>query len=364
MIEQGRRAMKEAPVSWDDLRQRRVLGRIEAELDARSRRAPRSRGSRRLVLAVAGAAAVVLAALVALALARPTGEDEPGRVAAGPTAEPSLAATPAATPDDPPAIALADGSIAHLGEGARVEVVDQQPDLVRLAQLEGTVRYEVTPDPDRRFVVDAAGVEVEVLGTVFTVALADASVTVSVTRGRVAVRGRDRAAELAPGDSLRVELDAAIDEPVADDEVVVVDEHPPRPRPSTASRPRPVADAETLLARADTARAGGRLPAAAEALRELVQAHPRDPRAYSAEFQLGKVERARGRHAAAARAFAACVRRSPTGALSEDARAEAAVSWRDAGEATRAERAARDYLERYPTGAHAARMQRILDRTR
>jgi TolA-binding protein len=91
-----------------------------------------------------------------------------------------------------------------------------------------------------------------------------------------------------------------------------------------------------------------------------VSRYPRDPRAYSASFQLGKVQRGRGLHAAAAQAFASCVRRAPKGALAEDARAEAAASFSAAGQDDKARKAAEAYLAQYPAGTHAERMRQLL----
>jgi transmembrane sensor len=258
----------------------------------------------------------------------------------------------------PSSIALADGSVAHLSAGAHVDVDHQGPEFVRLLQGSGSVRYEVSPDPARRFEIDVRGIEVRVIGTVFTIAVTHASVVVSVERGHVEVDSGDGVSELGPGDVLQVELehDTAREE---DAEAT-----PPEPAAATPARlpATPPQTPDALLQRADAARADGRLADAAAALRTLVRQYRDDPRVYSAYFQLGKVERSRGRHRTAASAFAACVRRAPHGALAEDARAEAAISWRDAGESRRARSTAQAYLQHYPKGAHAARMHRMLAR--
>jgi TolA-binding protein len=287
---------------------------------------------------------------------------QPAAVRSEPVAmEHGLASPPALTiPDQtPPTMALADGSVASLRDGARVDVDVQTDDLVRLLQHNGVVRYEVAPNPARRFVVDAQGVEVRVIGTVFTVKVAAERVTVNVERGRVAVESSERMAELTAGDEISLDIEP-------EETLVILEEDAaaptspdgPRSRPRTKTSTEPSVD--ELLQRADTARASGQLADAAAALSELVHRHPKDPRTYSSYFQLAKVERSRGHHGAAASAFAACYKRAPKGSLSEDARAEAAVSWLDAGQKTRAGKAARDYLERYPQGAHADRMRRIL----
>lgn len=346
MTDEHARRLAQAPVPWDDVRQQRVLGRIEAALPARARAR-----TRRRIAAATGS--VLAAAAVLLLLAWPTGRTE------APLALPSTAAPDAValapTPSIPfvtwPELRLPDDSRAQLRHGARVDVELQRDDLVRLQQHGGEVRYEVTPDRSRSFVVDAAGVEVRVVGTIFTVTVDDEAsrVAVAVERGLVEVDNGTRVAELGPGDALSLDVE---------DEVVLLDVDPPEPaRPSVRA---PAPSIETLLADADAARARGDLSRAASALGELVRRYPKDPRAYSANFQLGKVERARGRHAAAAAAFVKCWKRSPQGALAEDARAEAADSWRAAGRPQRARTAAEGYLARYPAGTHRARMQALL----
>lgn len=358
--------LAEVPVPWDEVRQRRVLGRVEAAVQARA--VARTRG--RWVMGAAGAVAAAAAVVLALVLPGDPREREgaltvPALAGADPSAglEPASAPT-VASPSIPfaawPELRLPDRSVAQLRHGARVDVDVQQPELVRLVQHGGEVRYEVAPDRARTFVVEAAGVEVRVVGTIFTVALSDdpPRVAVEVERGLVEVDNGERVAELGPGDRLSLETEPA-SEDEAEDEVVVLDgaePGPTHPRPTRAAAP----SVEALLAEADAARARGELSRAAAALSELVRRHGGDPQAYSAYFQLGKVERARGRHAAAAAAFAKCWKRSPKGALAEDARAEAAVSWHAAGRDAEARRAAEGYLARHPGGTHQARMQSLL----
>ncbi len=351
MNDEAARRLAQAPVPWDDVRQHRVLGRVEAALQARAQGRARARWA-------AAAAGVAAAAAVVLALALPSTPTEEA------LAVPAIASAdvePVALPSIPfatwPELRLPDASVAQLRYGARVDVDVQRDELVHLVQHSGQVRYTVTPDRARAFVVDAAGIEVRVVGTIFTITLAEDArrMEVEVERGLVEVDNGTRVAELGPGD--RLSLDAED----VDDEVVMLD----AAEPTSAPRPaRPVApvvpSVEVLLGEADAARARGDLPRAAAALAELVRHYSSDPRAYSAYFQLGKVERARGRHAAAASAFAKCWKRAPQGALAEDARAEAAVSWHAAGRDDRAREAAEGYLARHPSGTHHSRMRSLL----
>lgn len=354
-----------SPVPWDDVRQRRVLGRVEAAVGARASKGGRGR---RAWLGAGVAAGVVAAAAVVLALALPSGSGEPPVEAAlasselEPEAEPTgTGADVEASPSIPfvrwPELRLPDRSLASLRHGARVDVAVQREDLVRLVQHGGEVRYEVEPDRARAFVVEAAGVEVRVVGTIFTVDVTGEPprVTVEVERGLVEVDNGERVAELGPGDRLSVAgSSVAVGEPA--DDVIVLDAS----EPATHRTTRPAPSVDALLADADAARASGNLPRAAAALSELVRRHSDDPRAYGAYFQLGKVERARGRHAAAAAAFVRCWKRAPRGPLAEDARAEAAVSWHAAGRDEEARTAAEGYLARHPGGTHEARMRGLL----
>lgn len=354
-----------SPVPWDDVRQRRVLGRVEAAVGARAKAGARGR---RAWLGAGVAAGVVAAAAVVLALALPSGSGEPPVEAAlaspelEPQAEPTgTGADVEASPSIPfarwPELRLPDRSLASLRHGARVDVAVQREDLVRLVQHGGEVRYEVEPDRARAFVVEAAGVEVRVVGTIFTVDVTGEPprVTVEVERGLVEVDNGERVAELGPGDRLSVAGSSAAGGEPADD-VIVLDAS----EPATHRTTRPAPSVDALLADADAARASGNLPRAAAALSELVRRHSDDPRAYGAYFQLGKVERARGRHAAAAAAFVKCWKRAPRGPLAEDARAEAAVSWHAAGRDEEARTAAEGYLARHPGGTHEARMRGLL----
>ena len=381
-IEAARQSIATDPVPWDELRERRVLAGIEDALAGHGRRPeplPEGRARKTTVLAIAGAvvavAAAVLLVLKVFVAPAQTADTEPTTMAVTDVPEPSAPSHERAIPFEPaPVMALADGSIAELHGGARVDVGVQSGQLVRLDQRSGTVRYEVAKNPGRRFVVDASGVQVRVIGTIFTVAYAgDAHVEVSVERGLVEVASADRVAQLGAGDSLRVER---IEEP---DEYLIIEDiedieddggealHASRrgKRPATKTKPS-TAEAgpslSELLAESDAARAAGDLGRAATALGQLLQRFPDDPQADTARIVLGKVQRRRGRHGAAARAFASYLRRSPRGPLAEDARAESAQSWSDAGEDDKAKAAAQAYVDRYPSGAHADRMQRILDR--
>lgn len=353
-------------VAWDPLRERRVLGRIEAELDRRADARPRKRW---IAVIAATTTAVAAAALLWTFSDTPgDGGDTSSLVAAF---EPPVPA-PSPVPAIPTmaAVALGDGSIATLHDGAKIELRPHSENEVRLAQATGRVHYDVRRGLDRTFIVEAGEVRVTVLGTAFWVTHEPDAVRVTVEHGKVRVdrvtagATAEAIAELGPGDELRVgtEPTAAVGD--GEPAVEILDDPAPR---EPASKPRkpsatPQRSIDELLDVADAARARGDLEAAATALREVVSQHGEDPRAYATGFSLAKVERARGRHGAAARAFVAVARRSPNGALTEDARAESAIAYFDAGEHDAARTAGNDYLTRHPGGAHAGRIERMLQR--
>jgi transmembrane sensor len=363
VIERAREEMAARTASWDDLRERRVLGRIEAALDDRRR-------SRRGPVAAIATAAVLAAAAVLLWMAwRPAPTELASALAGLEVRRPAAVAG---------VLAMPDGSQATLHDGALVQMRVASDAAIRLEQTGGRVHYEVVPGLPRAFTVVAGEVEVHVVGTAFTVAQDGAHVRVAVEHGRVRVSRTDGSliAELGAGEEVRVDggmLARGI--APADDEIEFVDDGDAPPKAARGRKPdaRPakpsteIADAQiesaaVLEARADDARRRGDKEAAAVALRALVEHHPKDSRVYSALFTLAKVERGRGRHAVAAGLFAKVVARDPSGSLAEDARAEAASSWFSAGRHDEARAAAEDYLARHPAGAHASRMQRLLER--
>ncbi|MBI5689600.1 MAG: FecR domain-containing protein [Verrucomicrobia bacterium] len=81
---------------------------------------------------------------------------------------------------------LADGSVAELREGSRLDVHFSATER-RVRLTGGEAQFTVAKDAVRPFIVEAGGVAVRALGTVFNVRLDAASVDVLVTEGRVQV---------------------------------------------------------------------------------------------------------------------------------------------------------------------------------
>jgi transmembrane sensor len=83
-------------------------------------------------------------------------------------------------------LALPDGSRVELKDGSKVIV--QYSDRERRVKLTGgEAQFSVWKDATRPFIVEAGGIEVRAVGTVFNVRLEDRAVAVLVTEGRVKV---------------------------------------------------------------------------------------------------------------------------------------------------------------------------------
>lgn len=106
-------------------------------------------------------------------------------------------------------LTLEDGSVVELNRGASVEVVFSATER-RVRLVRGEANFNVAKNLARPFVVNAGGVDVRAVGTVFNVRLEPAAVEVVVSEGRVNVDAPARAAtSLAVGQSAVVALTAA-----------------------------------------------------------------------------------------------------------------------------------------------------------
>jgi transmembrane sensor len=207
-------------------------------------------------------------------------------------------------------VRLSDRSRIEARDGS-LEVLENAPSSLALHLQRGRARFEVTPGTGRRWRVEAAGVSVDVVGTVFTVHRTVEAIQVTVERGVVVVRGvrvPDGVRRLTAGGSLRVALEPAHD--LATDDSVAA----PTPEPELAasavgaSEPeRPAASAEphrpparVLLEAADVARRAGRSEEAIVALTDLVRTHPRSREAPLAAFTAARLLRESGRRGEAA----------------------------------------------------------------
>ena len=106
-------------------------------------------------------------------------------------------------------LTLEDGSVVDLNRGASVEAIYSATER-RVRLVRGEANFNVAKNTVRPFVVNAGGVDVRAVGTVFNVRLEPAAVEVVVSEGRVNVDAPARAAtSLAVGQSAVVVLTAA-----------------------------------------------------------------------------------------------------------------------------------------------------------
>lgn len=89
----------------------------------------------------------------------------------------------------PRVVTFSDDSRARVGASARLDRIESSDRSVGFALREGSVAFSVVPHGPRRWRVDCGAVQVEVVGTVFSVSRTADAVAVSVQRGAVVVRG-------------------------------------------------------------------------------------------------------------------------------------------------------------------------------
>ena len=343
MDELIRKMRQRQPPSWGDLRERRVLGRVEAEI-------PRRRRRRRVRVSAAISAVAAAAALAAFLVITSDRADRPERrLAAGASGGAKLRTF---------GIKLPDGSQAFVHDAGQIELKQNEAGALWVRQRRGTVRYEVRPRSRRAFVVQAGVARVRVVGTIFSVTLEREHVVVTVERGKVAVERGEQRALLGAGDKIRISstkptAPAPASQPAAVPVAGGKARHPRRRASPTL---------EELMSQVDAARKRGDLDRAARLIEQIIRSHAGDRRMAVVLFTQGRIDQARGRFRAAARAFGRCRSRFPGGSLAEDALAEQANALRAAGSKEQASAAARRYLSRYPGGIHRRRMREILRR--
>lgn len=171
----------------------RIRRRLEQLLATTSE--PRSRRPFRPWRIIRWAAAAVLIVVALLPYLRPAEQIEWQEVyaALGDTAE----------------VALPDGTRLWLNSGSRVFYPERFEGRERRIRIDGEVFADVSKDPRHPFVVSAAGVEVRVLGTQFSLKsyAENPNVEVALIEGSVAMRAGDPGRQvdytLVPGDMVR-----------------------------------------------------------------------------------------------------------------------------------------------------------------
>jgi transmembrane sensor len=271
------------------------------------------------------------------------------------------------TAADAVSVTLVDGSSLKVEPRSRVELRDRTASSLKLVLGRGRIACDVTHREGRSFVVAAGGVEVRVVGTRFSVANEDAAggtrVEVRVERGAVEVRGADPDAEVvrvAAGHSWsQVTKTESLGEPEAAPAAEAEPEtDETRPAAAAKSRVAPVAhpagaDARALFEHARDQWRAGKMEDAARTYQALLAAHPRDPRAGLAAFELGRLRMDRlNDMPGAVQALEQAVALAPGAELREDALARLVAAAAAAHDHPRCTRARTRYLTEYPAGVH------------
>ena len=347
-------AVNRTPVSWDDVREQRVLSQIQRERRGMVHIARRRHVLRWTAVAAAALTTLGIAVWVLFSVDKGPTSTQPEMA----TAPPRFDVPPAAAPIDPvPSERMTtatNGGVLGLGDAGRVvlfadaevSVRNQSKTFVSIVHVGGKARYEITPNRHRRVEVTAAGVRIGVVGTVFTVTRENEVVTVEVSRGIVEVDDGDRALRLGKGEKIQLSTTASPSRKRAKTAA-------PSKRRRSGTRSASQETPDALFDAADKARAAGDFDKAAAKLTTLISRNVGANETASAYFTLGKVERRRGRLRQAAKAFDACADMTSPHALKEDAFAEAARAWSAAGDRIRAQKRTEAYLQRYPNGIHA-----------
>jgi len=287
----------------------------------------------------------------------------------------------------PLSLALDDGSHLQLQPGSDVSLLRQRTGEVRLRVVRGGARFEVRHNPARRFQVTAAGIDVVVTGTAFSVELEEGLGTprVSVERGEVEVhpQGETRLlahlrageawpprpaprvtpseTELPTGTPSETRMPSAVAQPL-DVQPAAPGTAPIAPSPAAPNSRRSVpADPRQLLEQANAARRSGDAAEAASLLEALRVRYPRDPRAALASFELGRLRLdVLGDLPGAAQALRQSIALAPSGVFREDAEACLATAYARMRDRSHCELARRAYLDRYAEGTHAAEMSALV----
>jgi transmembrane sensor len=282
-------------------------------------------------------------------------------------------------------VTLADGSTLRRDGDAEVVVDEVSPKKVRVALRHGRVSVDVTPRPEREFIVDAGKFRTLVLGTSFDVLRSEQGVEVSVRHGHVRVQRDDGAlmgdlyagqsrlfgdsseplavpsVQPAPAEAIPVE--ATVASPVAKTPAKHTTDWRPHARDNRYQEAYELLreagsgavrdTVEDLLLAADSARLSGHQAQALPYLDRLLDKYPGDGRAAMAAFTRGRILLNLGRSASAGASFEQALRLGASGSLRENALARAVESYGRGGDG-RARGLAQRYLRDYPDGRWAA----------
>lgn len=300
----------------------------------------------------------------------------------------------------PERVSFADGSHIEAAPGTRVEGLAATDSEFVVLLRRGQARFSVTPGGPRRWLVEARGARIEVVGTVFSVESRAGSFAVRVEAGVVLVRSpllADGVQRLSAGQTLRLEvgLDAETEvEPAPTSAPKAAP--PPAPTPAEPApewgreraarglanhQPRAAAvplpqrkppqrgtaegrapdSAVELWAQADAARRAGDAASAAGLLERLIDEYPRDSQAGLGAYTLGVLQLEQlAAPRAAARRFRQALELGIAAGLRESCYLRQTEALRHAGDEGAARQVARQYLRSFPMGEQRDAMQRLL----
>lgn len=272
------------------------------------------------------------------------------------------------TRSDSLSMALGDGSSVRLDSNSRFEVAGNDRSGVELLLERGRIDCDVKPRRRADFSVVADGVEVRVVGTLFSVSTSKEGgtrrVEVRVDRGVVEVRtgGQEgevvrvkaghswsRVTKTAPAAAQPTETAAAPEATVEEAPSAREPERSERGERGEPTREGP----KELLEHANLLRRQGKVRQAASAYEELLAKYSGDGRAGLAAFELGRLRMDRlGDMPGAIRALERAVALAPGSGFREDALARLVTSNRRAGNLAGCKRARSRYLQSFPRGVH------------
>ncbi|HEX2679026.1 MAG TPA: FecR family protein [Polyangiales bacterium] len=404
---------EEIAPSWDEERSARLYAGV-GKLRVRRKR-------QRMMIGALGAACVVCAVGFALRGSVPgMTTDRAASTKLASAATPTKANAAATHANDAVAVQrsvrvaagqslwLSEGSLVQVAAGEGVlDVLHDEKQQIDLRLVAGAAHFQVVPDKQRHFVVDAGSVQVAVVGTVFDVERSGERVRVSVSEGKVRVHAANRSdgeSFVAAGESrwFDAQGNASVDdarEAREPDELAVEGEndrsaahdtkrrvaHRDATKTSSLASWRSLTqageydeayrslsqgvqvenDPAALMDAADAARLSGHPEMATTFLRRVLRDHGGSPVAPLAAFTLGRVLLERlGQPSEAAEAFARARALSPSGSLAQDALAREVEALSKAGNAHEAYLRARVYVQAYPNGRrlHAVRLYGGLER--
>jgi hypothetical protein len=348
-------------VDMSPARVARIWDGVSARLQAR----PQRRGARLQRWAAVGALVAAVGVGGAFYLTRTPSSGAPWQRAALETA------------GDDMVVDLDDGSRLELAARSRVEMVESSASALSVRLNHGRVECDLKPRAGRRFTVLAAGVEVRVTGTRFSVELSPDKrrVAVAVTRGSVEVdspHGSGQSRRLTAGEQLSIDLSRPVPEPptsaapLGEPVPLASPDAPAAPEEADAGireraprEPRPLptlenSSARELLDSGNAARRSGDSAGAARAYELLLAKYGSDPRAGLAAFELGRLRMGPLRDLnGAVQAFKRAIALAPSSGFREDAMARLVEAYAGLGRSAECQSARDAYLKSYPTGVHA-----------